>query len=139
MFAQRAVHQEAQDTLLAALDTGLSGDRQAFCDAPVSCDELKAALLGTAKNKGPGSDGLPYEFYIRFWHLVGQQLHLCLQEAFDSQDAQGLTRSQKTGTITLLYKSKGLPRDQVASYRPITLLNTDYKVMARALACRWGL
>ncbi|MFY7873476.1 MAG: reverse transcriptase domain-containing protein [Limnohabitans sp.] len=42
------------------------------------------------------------------------------------------------GTITLLYKGKGLPRDQVASYRPITLLNTDYKIVARALACRWG-
>jgi len=139
MFSQRVVDRGAQDTLLAALDTRLSADRQAFCDAPVSCDELKAALLGTAKNKAPGSDGLPYEFYIKFWHLVGEQLHLCLQEAFASQEAQGLTLSQRTGTITLLYKSKGLPRDQVASYRPITLLNTDYKVMARALACRWGL
>jgi len=47
--------------------------------------------------------------------------------------------SQKMGVITLLFKAKGLPRDQVASYRPITLLNTDYKILARALACRWGL
>ena len=32
-----------------------------------------------------------------------------------------------------------LPRDQVASHRPITLLNTDYKLVTRALTHRWGL
>jgi hypothetical protein len=51
---------------------------------------------------------------------------------------RGLTPSQKIGVITLLFKGKGLPRDQPSSYRPITLLNTDYRILARALACRWG-
>ncbi len=138
MFAQRPVSPAAQDTLLASLDTELSAERQTLCDAPVSLDELHAALLGTAKNKAPGSDGLPFEFYRAFWHLLGHQLQACFQEAFDSPDAEGLPGSQRMGIITLLYKGKGLRRDQVASYRPITLLNTDYKIMARALACRWG-
>ena len=138
MFAQRPVSPAAQDTLLASLDTELSAERQTLCDAPVSPDELHAALLGTAKNKAPGSDGLPFEFYRAFWHLLGKQLQACFQEAFDSPDAEGLPGSQRMGIITLLYKGKGLRRDQVASYRPITLLNTDYKIMARALACRWG-
>ena len=39
------------------------------------------------------------------------------------------------GRITLLYKDRGL---LPASYRPITLLNTDYKLAARVLADRFG-
>ena len=42
------------------------------------------------------------------------------------------------GRITLLYKGKGLDRALPASYRPITLLNTDYKLAARVLADRLG-
>ena len=42
------------------------------------------------------------------------------------------------GRITLLYKGKGLDRALPASYRPITLLNTDYKLAARILADRLG-
>ena len=43
------------------------------------------------------------------------------------------------GRVTLLYKGKGLDRALPASYRPITLLNTDYKLAARVLADRSGL
>ena len=42
------------------------------------------------------------------------------------------------GRITLLYKGKGADRESPASYRPITLLNTDYKLAARAIASRIG-
>ena len=42
------------------------------------------------------------------------------------------------GRITLIYKCKGADRESPASYRPITLLNTDYKLAARTLASRQG-
>jgi len=138
MFAERPVVLESQDRLLDALDTRLSDEQQAICDADISRDELQAALLGTDNNKSPGSDGLPYEFYRAFWHLVGQPLLQCFQEAFAAPEANSLAPSQRVGIITLLFKGNEQPRDQPASYRPITLLNTDYKIMARALACRWG-
>ena len=41
------------------------------------------------------------------------------------------------GVITLLYKGKGA-RSSLDSYRPITLLNSDYKLLAKALAIRLG-
>ena len=144
MFAERPVVLESQDRLLDALDSQLSEEQQTSCDSDMSQDELLAALLGTQTNKSPGSDGLPYEFYRAFWHLVKQPLLHCFQEAFASPEANPLPPSQRVGVITLLFKGKGLPRDQPASYRPITLLNTDYKIIARALgggagrgACAW--
>ena len=41
------------------------------------------------------------------------------------------------GVITLLYKGRGA-RSSLDSYRPITLLNSDYKLLAKALATRLG-
>ena len=48
-----------------------------------------------------------------------------------------LSPTQAHGTVTLLYKGRG-SRSDPASYRPITLLNTDTKLLAKALADRWG-
>ena len=44
--------------------------------------------------------------------------------------------TQKRGIITLIHKGKNLPRERLANWRPITLLNTDYKILAKALARR---
>ena len=41
------------------------------------------------------------------------------------------------GVITLLYKGKG-SKALLDSYRPDTLLNSDYKLLAQALATRFG-
>ncbi len=41
------------------------------------------------------------------------------------------------GVITTLYKNDG-PRHSPGSYRPTTLLNADYRVLAKALANRLG-
>ena len=97
--------------------------------------ELHAALKLSARGKKPGSDGLPYEFYSQFWELLGPELLAVLQESFQRQHS--LPASMTQGVITLLYKGKGSP-SLLDSYRPITLLNTDYKLLAKALANRFG-
>ena len=56
------------------------------------------------------------------------------QEAFASGDSPALPSQMLQGRITLLYKGKGVDRASPASYRPVSLLNTDYKMAARALA-----
>lgn len=45
-----------------------------------------------------------------------------------------LSESQKDGVVTLIFK-KGDPTE-IKNYRPITLLNVDYKIIAKLLACR---
>ena len=61
-----------------------------------------------------------------------------LQEAFTSPASPALPPSMLQGRIILLYKGKGADRASPASYRPMTLLNTDYKLAARTVASRLG-
>ena len=103
----------------------------------VTLEELHSALKASARGKKPGSDGLPYEFFAQFWDLLGPELLAVLQDSFQTQHAPSLPASMTQGVITLLYKGKG-PHALLDSYRPITLLNSDYKLLAKALAMLWA-
>ena len=45
----------------------LSTDSQACLEKPITKKELYRTLISMKRNKSPGIDGLPVEFYIVFW------------------------------------------------------------------------
>ncbi len=69
--------------------------------------------------------------------MLGPELLAVLQEAFHAQHGLCLPPSMTRGVITLLFMSRG-SKALLDSYRPITLLNSDYKLLAKALATRVG-
>ena len=94
-------------------------------------DELFAALGGLQTVKSPGSDGLPTEFYKVFWQDLGDILVLVLNEDFRIGI---LTDNQREGLLRLLYKKDD--RRLVKNWRPISLLNTDYKIASKVITER---
>lgn len=143
LFASRNVSLPAQEALLAAVDRHLSAADSAAAEGPardgsITLAELTQAVKELPRGKSPGLDGLPYEFYQKFWALLGPELTAVLHEAFVSGASPGLPQQMLQGRIILLYKGKGADRALAASYRPITLLNTDYKMAARSIATRMG-
>ena len=48
---------------------------------------------------------------------------------------QNLTESMKIGIISLIFKNKGTTAD-LKNWRPISLLNIDYKILTKILASR---
>ena len=97
-------------------------------DAPLSIHELHVAVNSMANNKSPGSDGLPAEFYKTFANLVLPDL---LEVFLSAYQTGAMPPSLRHGIITLLPKN-GDPLDP-ANRRPITLLNVDYKILAKVL------
>lgn len=138
LFKPTSCDDQAQDEILRALDKSLThADREA-CEgeAAITLEELTDALKQMPRGKKPGSDGLPYEFLLHFWDALGPILLNVFSEAFADTSNPGLSKSQRSGIITMLYKGTGSMADP-ACYRPLTLMNTDTKLLGRALSDRW--
>ena len=85
-----------------------------------------------AKNKSPGTDGLSAAFYLTLWDDFCQELVDSLNYAFECGE---LAISQRRGIITLIPK-KDKDKTLLENWRPISLLNTEYKIATRAIASR---
>ena len=82
-------------------------------------------------DKSPGNDGLPKEFYITFFDLIVDNLIQCYNCCFEEGE---LTASHKQA-ITLIQKP-GKDATLIKSWRPISLLNVDLKLLSKILAKR---
>ena len=83
-------------------------------------------------NKTPGTDGLTAEFYTFFWNMLGKIITDSFNYAFQKGE---LSISQRQGIIRLIPK-KDKNLSYLKNWRPISLLNTDYKIATKALAMR---
>ena len=95
-------------------------------------EERKKVLDSFQNDKSPGEDGFTVEFYKFFYDLLGKDLLASFNEAYETNE---LTISQRTGIITLLPKEDGSLLE-LQNWRPITLLNVDCKIAAKAIAKR---
>ena len=109
----------------------LPGDQAALCEGHLSVKKVSTALLGMARRKAPGPDGLLVEFYVKFWDVLGPDLVSVLNSCLDSGS---LALSQRRGIISLSFKRGD--RLDPRNWRPITLLNVDYKLASRTIAGR---
>ena len=131
LFTAVSTDPSARTSLLANLDSTLDSDQAALCEGLLTLDECFTALQGMARRKAPGLDGLPMEFYVKFWDVLGSDLVAVLNSCLS---AGCLSLSQRRGVISLTFK-KG-DRLDPRNWRPITLLNVDYKLAARVIAGR---
>ena len=103
----------------------LSETEQAVCEGYVTKSECEQAIKSMKVNKSPRDDGIPIEFYTTFWIDINQILIAMFNESFDSKE---LPTSLQRAVISLIFK-KGKKED-IANYRPISLANIDYKILA---------
>ena len=110
----------------------LSDEDRDSLEGPLTYDECKKVLETFQADKAPGEDGFTAEFYEYFFELLGKDLIASFNEA---QVKGELSISQRRGVITLIPKEDGSLLD-LSNWRPITLLNVDYKIAAKAIAKR---
>ena len=109
----------------------LSDEQKERCDVLLTTDECKCAIFAMKKNKAPGCDGISIEFYQTFWPQIKEILVNALNECYVTGT---MSNTQRKGLITLLFK-KG-DTQCLKNWRPITLLNCDYNIIAAVLAAR---
>ena len=135
-----------RDRFARCPDLPLQGFRSYLADFPrfgaaeaASCEGVvtecagRDALKQVGLNKSPALDGLPYEVYLRQSHMFVT----ILMDMFNHWFAQRVISGRITmGVITLLKKGDRHVWEGLDDYRPITLLNTELKILAGVLANR---
>lgn len=99
---------------------------------PTTNEELFDILKNIKSGSSPGPDGLPTEFYRTFWHITGNQI---VQLVNDILTTSSIPPSFRKGRLVLLHK-EGKDPSLTSSYRPITVLNSDYKLFVSLLVSR---
>lgn len=126
---------DVQFDLKNMTDTMLNEEQKKVLDNEITLPELTRALNSMKLNKTPGLDGLTVELYQTFWDKLGPiYLHLiqyCLRQG-------QLNATARQGLIQQIPKKDRDPL-MIANWRPLTLLNVDYKILSKCLALRMKL
>ena len=91
------------------------------------------ALLGMENNKSPGNDGLTKEFYVFFWNKIKE---LFINFSHTGLEKQGTKHFTKAGNYKVDWKKKDRDKRFMKNWRPVSLLNIDYKTVSKTLAAR---
>ena len=102
------------------------------CEGKLTLAECTEVLETFKNSKTPGNDGIPAEFYKRFWDELGMDFVDCLNYSFGKAE---MSTSQKQAIISLIDK-KGKDRELLENWRPISLMNVDTKIATKVIAYR---
>ena len=121
------------DAFLISLDLPTLADPQNDdLIKPISVEEINAAISRLKSGKAVGADGYNSQFY----RSLRQQLVPVLHKAFNWILKEGeIPPSWREATISVIPK-EGKDRQECGNYRPISVLNLDYKLFTSIFARR---
>ena len=131
LYGRERTDSAVQDSFLRHCRSVDNTDRD-LLEAPFSKNEIEAAIGSLNKDSSPGPDGFTSKFYMFFNNELVRYLEIVFMNIYTNKQ---LPITHQMSYITLLPKDSGsllLPKN----YRPISLLNTEYKVLTSMLAKR---
>jgi len=100
---------------------------------PISKNECMKALFQKMKTgKSPGNDGLTVGLYRTIWPWIADHFMATIRHALEMGE---LAKSQTQSVIRLILKKDKDPLE-LKSWRPISLMNVDVKILSKVLTAR---
>jgi hypothetical protein len=111
--------------------SAIQGEDATWLERPFEEDEVTLVVRNMNGDKSPGPDGFPMSFFHACWQVVKGDI----MAVFAEFHATGsLERSLNVTFLTLIPKKANA--DEVRDFRPISLLGSVYKIVAKVLANR---
>ncbi|KAK3230966.1 hypothetical protein Dsin_002847 [Dipteronia sinensis] len=113
---------------------GVPGYRGKILATKVKREDIMKAVFDMGQLKSPGKDGFPALFYQKYWGTVGSRVTAaCLRCLNEGATMERLNEN----LITLIHNVSQAER--LTDFRPISLCNVLYKIIANTLANRFRL
>lgn len=122
---------DMREKLIRCVRSSLSQEEARLCGRPFTKRELKDTLLSMPKGKSPGKDGLTTEFFQEMWNVTSNKVVGMANQLW----RQGTMHPElNAGLLRLIPKNQ--KKEDPKDWRPIALLTTCYKIIAKAMANR---
>ena len=99
-------------------------------EVPFSKEEVHSALCEMNGDKAPGSDGFTIAFWQLCWNIVKDEIMRMFRELYNSNK---FARSLNTAFLVMIPKKDVV---DLKDFRPISLVGSLYKLLAKVLANR---
>ena len=83
LCTDEGIEDNAQEDMLSKITSNLTKTQAELSEVVVTHDEITEAVKETQNDKSLGTDGLTYEFYKAFWHLLGKDLVQVFNNSFE--------------------------------------------------------
>ncbi|KAA3480199.1 reverse transcriptase [Gossypium australe] len=119
------------DRIFSEIKACVSEEDNAKLKAKFTEEEIWTALTEMGPTKAPGEDGLPAIFYQKCWSIIGKDVsYYCLQQLNNGMNVSSINKTN----IVLIPK---VPNpNNISQFRPISLCNVIYKLIAKVIANR---
>jgi len=104
-------------------------ETNAALEAPISLSEIRNAIAKGKSHKAPGNDGIGLEFYKAEWKTIKTDLLQILNSMYIDGT---ILMNQLKGIIVCI--TKHAHPVTIDDYRPLTLMNTDNKILTKIIA-----
>ena len=121
----------ARDECFQFVKQTVTEEQNAKLLKPLTVEEVAEALKQLPKGKAPGIDAIPTEFYQELWEDLKFDIF-----NFASESIHQAHISDELNISKIAPLPKTEDRSRIQNFRPISLLNTLYKVIAKIYANR---
>ena len=137
----RTLRDQCTEEALAALQRRVNVEQRNLLRGIITEEDVEEALQNSQNLKSPGMNGITYEL----WKHIHQEykknpekfnIIKLMTEYFNDIQKYGISETSdfSIGWMCPIYKKND--RNEIENYRPITIVNTDYKILTKVLALR---
>jgi hypothetical protein len=125
------IQEEAYGEIIRSIQRTTTREENDNLELPITEDEIMLAVEKGKPNKAPGNDGISQSFFKSTWSTIHHEIHEMINQQYTENTT---TATQKQGIIVFIPKTKMPTRP--SDYKPLTLLNSDLKILTRVIANR---